>query len=336
VLRCTHATVLLLGALAFTGTVLDTASATDIAERRRAVKEGRLKLPLPGTPDTEKLLTRLWQAGTPLGTPLFIRIFKAESDLEVWIDKGGRYELFASYPICFFSGGLGPKMREGDRQTPEGFYTVSSDQLHFGDRIKRSLDLGFPNAFDDINGRSGSAILIHGGCDSIGCFAVTNPVNSELYDLVSSAIRSGESHVPVQVFPFRMTDANMESHATDRSKAFWDDLKVGYDSFERTRVPPKVSVCGKRYRVEDGVVQEARTPGPVALCQSDAVAKVFSDSAKRVASAVAKVDNPKPARVASYVKRSRFKRSAGRGCTAARPSCRRWAALHSGRRKAVR
>lgn len=331
-LRCNYAAALLC-AVALSGAVSGPACSSDIGDRRRAVKEGRLTLPLPGTPDTERLLTRLWEAGVSLGAPLLIRVFKADSELEVWVEKGGSYVLFASYPICFWSGTLGPKLREGDRQTPEGFYTIGSEQLHNGGRWRRSLDIGFPNAFDDINGRSGSAILIHGGCNSIGCFAMTNPVNAELYDLVSSAIRSGERNVPVHVFPFRMSVENIAAHATDRSKEFWSDLKQGYDSFERTRLPPRISVCGKRYRIEDGSPVQARTPAPVDLCTGDAVAKAVSEAATRVAAAAVRVDNPKGERVAGYVKRQ--KRSAGRGCSAARPSCRRWAALHSARRSGL-
>ena len=105
----------------------------------------------------------------------------------------GEYALFATYPVCFWSGTLGPKVKEGDRQAPEGFcYTVTCPQAYReGARWVVGLDLGFPNSFDKVNARSGSAILVHGGCASIGCFAVTNPVNDEIDKLVLRSIEAG-------------------------------------------------------------------------------------------------------------------------------------------------
>ena len=220
------------------------ASLEDRMERWRAARAGRLQTPLPGTPDTEKPLTRLASTGVSLGAPMMIRIFKAESEFEIWVLKNKVYVPFATYPICYWAGNLGPKLREGDRQTPEGFYTLTENQLHDGARWRRSLDIGYPNVFDRANGRSGSAILVHGGCDSSGCFAMTNSVSAELYDLVSATLRSGTQHIPVHVFPFRMTDANMTAAKDHPWRDFWANLKQGYDSFERTRRPPRVSVCG--------------------------------------------------------------------------------------------
>ncbi len=252
------------------------ASAADQAEaerlnRRLAAKEGRLRVPLPGTPDTDTPLSRLAAAGVSLGARVFIRIFKEELELELWVEKGRAYVKFATYPICFWSGKLGPKLREGDRQTPEGFYTITAEQMHFGSRWKRSLDIGYPNAFDRENGRTGSVILLHGGCDSSGCFAMTNSVSLELYDLVSAALRTGMRHVPVHIFPFRMSDENIAARDAGPWSEFWGDLRKGYDSFERTRLPPRISVCRKRYEVGDW------TPGEVAgqaigVCQEEAAA----------------------------------------------------------------
>src|SRR5262249_17473826 len=148
--------------------------ASDRIERQRAFADGAL--PLPGTPDLGHLGDRLAARGLNAGAPVFIRIFKAESELEVWLLRGSQYELFATYPSCQWSGTVGPKLREGDKQNPEGFYSVGPRQLHRVGRWPRSLNIGFPNSFDRAYGRTGSYILVHGGCSSIGCFAMTNAV----------------------------------------------------------------------------------------------------------------------------------------------------------------
>ena len=151
--------------------------AAERAARKEIAAQGK---PLPGTPDLERLEERLAKKGLPEGASMLIRIFKAESELEVWMSRGdgAGYALFAKYPICIWSGTLGPKLREGDRQAPEGFYTVTLPQAHpGGQRHPQAINIGFPNPFDKVHARSGSHILIHGGCASIGCFAMTNAVN---------------------------------------------------------------------------------------------------------------------------------------------------------------
>lgn len=317
--------------------------ATEGLGRKLAAQQGTLTLPLPGTPDTATLHYRIAMAGLKLGSPLLIRVFKAESELEIWIEKDGTYVLFASYPICYWSGTLGPKLREGDRQAPEGFYTITIHQLHEGRRWTRALDVGFPNAFDQANERTGSNILVHGGCDSVGCFAMTDPVNTEIYDLVSAALSAGVVWVPVHVFPFKMTDANFAARAADKWSGFWITLKQGYDSFERTRLPPRVSVCDKMYSIEDPVPGVGSEAGPVAFCEPPGAvpqiiplqpsqqaahtagaipAILLSASAVRVADRPNK--NPLEASIASAAPK---KRAVARSCSASRPSCRRWIAL---------
>src|SRR5690606_6041180 len=100
--------------------------APDRIERQRDAEAGRL--PLPNTPDVERLEARLSDAGLKAGAPMLIRVFKASSELELWMEKGDRFVLFATYPICHWSGTLGPKLKEGDKQTPEGFYTITRRQ----------------------------------------------------------------------------------------------------------------------------------------------------------------------------------------------------------------
>ena len=253
--------------------------APDRIERQKAAATGNL--PLPGTPDTGQFASRLAAQGLKPGLPMLIRIFKAQSELEVWMEKDNAYVLFATYPICHWSGTLGPKIREGDKQTPEGFYTITSRQLHRLGRWTRALNLGFPNAFDESLKRDGSYILVHGGCSSVGCFAMTNPVIEEIYSLTSASLRAGQRHVPVHVFPFRMTEANLESHKNVEWRDFWMNLKEGYDAFERTKRPPYVSVCDGRYRIEEMSASpsplEAGVPGPLAVCGPTAAALLDLD-----------------------------------------------------------
>ena len=227
-------------------------------------------LPLPGTPDLAKFDERLKAQGVALGAPVFLRIFKLESELEIWMQKDGRYRKFATYPICLWSGRVGPKLREGDRQAPEGFYAVTKEELNPNSRWHRSFSLGFPNAFDRALGRTGSFIMVHGGCQSVGCFAMTNDVVDEIWRLVTAALDQGQPAFNVQVFPFRMTEKNLAARKGDQWSPFWADLKKGYDAFERTHLPPMVSVCEGRY-----VISEAK-PGDVPSAPAECAATASS------------------------------------------------------------
>jgi murein L,D-transpeptidase YafK len=238
--------------------------APDRIERQRAFAMGNL--PLPGTPDIANLEQRLAAKQLKAGDQLFIRIFKAESELEIWMKRGPKFVLLDIYPMCHWSGTIGPKVNEGDKQSPEGFYTVGRKQLHLFGRHPRSLDLGFPNALDQALNRTGSFILIHGGCSSVGCFAMTNTVTAEVYDLTEKALKAGQDRVHVHVFPFRMTEANLVGYQNNPWIGFWRNLKQGYDAFEQTRVPPRVGICGKNYTVMRATPGEAGDSGPLAPC----------------------------------------------------------------------
>lgn len=222
---------------------------------------------LPGTPDIGAFAERLEASGQKVGNPILIRIFKSEAELEIWMQKdGAAYERFATYPVCNWSGSLGPKLAEGDKQTPEGFYTITRRQLHRVGRWPRSLNLGFPNVYDKSLARTGSYILVHGGCSSVGCFAMTNPVIEEIYRLTQTAIIKGQQHIPVHVFPFRMTEANLKKHASSEWQGFWQNLKEGFDSFEETRFPPSVRVCNGRYHFDRIAPGEVGAPSPLKPC----------------------------------------------------------------------
>lgn len=238
--------------------------ASDRIERQRAAAEGNL--PLAGTPDLARLNERLAEKGLAAGAPVLLQAFKSESEFEVWIRKDDTYVLFATYPVCHWSGTLGPKLREGDKQTPEGFYTVTKRQMRHVGRWPRSLNLGFPNVFDQVQARNGSHILVHGGCSSVGCFAMTNAVVEEIYNLTERAVAAGQTFVPVHVFPFRLTDANLAQHKDSPWHAFWANLKDGHDFLEKTKRAPRVSVCEGKYKFHDMAPEEGADPGPLAPC----------------------------------------------------------------------
>jgi len=237
--------------------------ASDRVERQRAYVRGQV--PLPGTPDLGALDARLSAKGLVRGSPIFIRIFKASSELELWMKKGERFVLLDSYPICHWTGTLGPKLREGDRQSPEGFYTVTNRQMRLVGRWQKAFNLGFPNAYDQLNRRTGSFILVHGGCSSVGCFAMTEQVQEEIYALASAAMKGGQERFHVHVFPFRMTEENMTAYAGHAWAGFWQDLKAAYDSFERTRLPPRVAICDQRYHVTDAEPGSPDDEKPLAI-----------------------------------------------------------------------
>jgi murein L,D-transpeptidase YafK len=208
--------------------------------------------PLPGTPDLGALDARLKEKNLQRGDAVFLRVFKSELQLELWMQQGDRFVLFANYPICYWSGGLGPKLRQGDKQAPEGFYAVSKSQLNPNSRWFRSFNVGFPNLLDQAHGRTGTFLMVHGGCSSVGCYAMTNPVMAEIWELVTAALDKGQGSFGVHIFPYRLTQARLDSYDSHRWAAFWRDLKPGYDLFEATQIPPRISVCQKRYAAEPG------------------------------------------------------------------------------------
>lgn len=180
--------------------------------------------------------------------PILIRIYKEESTLEVWKqDRSGKFALLNSYPICKFSGKLGPKLMQGDYQAPEGFYDITLDQMNPNSSEYLAFNTGFPNAFDRSLGRTGSFLMVHGGCRSVGCYAMTDYAMEEIYGLVEEAFKDGQDKVQLQAFPFRMTTQNLASHAGDPNVPFWEMLKAGNDAFLATEQPPRVAVCDRRY-----------------------------------------------------------------------------------------
>ncbi len=181
------------------------------------------------------------------GAPVFIRIFKQERHLEVWMKKKERFELFRTYKVAAMSGKPGPKLKEGDLQAPEGFYTIGPSQMNPNSQFHLSFNLGYPNAYDRAHQRTGSALMVHGNQLSTGCFAMTDHKVEEIYTLCDAALRNGQTSFQVHCFPFRMTEANMEKHGSPLWNDFWKNLKTGYDWFKKHGVPPTVQVRSKRY-----------------------------------------------------------------------------------------
>lgn len=219
----------------FAGLTACQASLEDIAPKAEK--------PLP-----EKIIMSMKAKGMTRSSPIMVRIFKEEGELEVWKQKDtGRYEVVASYNICKWSGKLGPKFREGDRQAPEGFYTVGPAQMNPKSSYYLAFNIGFPNTYDRAHGRTGSNLMVHGACSSAGCYSMTDEQVSEIYAFARDAFRGGQGAFQVQAYPFRMTAENMARYRGDSNFKFWKMLKEGHDHFEITKVPPKVDVCDRRY-----------------------------------------------------------------------------------------
>ncbi len=194
------------------------------------------------------VLGKLSSMNIDRSSPMMLRIFKEEGRLELWkADRSNRYRLVRNYKICAWSGKLGPKMKEGDRQAPEGFYPLSRANLNPNSSYYLAINTGFPNGFDRANKASGSHLMIHGACSSSGCYSMTDEQMVEIFAFARDAFNGGQSTIQLQAFPFRMTAENMARHRDNPNIEFWKMLKVGYDHFELTKRPPEVNVCEKKY-----------------------------------------------------------------------------------------
>lgn len=207
------------------------------------------------------LLAEMEKKDMDKGSPLLVRIFKQESELEVWKqDRSGRFALLKTYPICKWSGDLGPKIREGDRQAPEGFYNITPAQMNPNSQFYLAFNMGYPNAYDRAHDRTGAHLMVHGDCSSRGCYAMTDEQISEIFAMGRESFFAGQQSFQVQAYPFRMTPANMAKHRNNPNMPFWKMLKQGYDHFEVTRLEPKVDVCEKRYVFNAQAPANASTP----------------------------------------------------------------------------
>ncbi|MFM2279509.1 MAG: hypothetical protein RLZZ444_1740 [Pseudomonadota bacterium] len=205
--------------------------------------QDRVAHPLP-----PKMQEKLRKLGLSMSSPTMMRIFKEEEVLEVWkADSTNRYKLVATYPICAWSGQLGPKKKEGDRQAPEGFYNITPGQMNPNSSYYLSFDIGYPNKFDRAYGRSGSNLMVHGACSSAGCYSMSDAAVLQIYAFAREAFKGGQKSFQIQAYPFRMTAENMAKHRFSPHYDFWQNIKTGYDHFEITKRPPEVDVCEKKY-----------------------------------------------------------------------------------------
>lgn len=199
-------------------------------------------------PVPPKLLAAMAEKDMDLQSPILVRLFKQEAELEVWKQtRSGQFALLKTYPICRWSGDLGPKVREGDRQAPEGFYSINPGQMNPQSAYYLSFNTGYPNAFDKALGRTGSQLMVHGDCSSRGCYAMTDEQIAEIYSLGRESFFGGQKAFQLQAYPFKMTPVNMARHRNNPNMPFWKMIKEGYDHFEVTRQEPKVDFCEKKY-----------------------------------------------------------------------------------------
>ncbi|MET4212488.1 murein L,D-transpeptidase family protein [Bradyrhizobium sp. LA2.1] len=199
-------------------------------------------------PVPPKLLAAMVEKDMDLQSPILVRLFKQEAELEVWKQaRNGQFALLKTYPICRWSGDLGPKVREGDRQAPEGFYSINPGQMNPQSAYYLSFNTGYPNAFDKALGRTGSQLMVHGDCSSRGCYAMTDEQIAEIYSLGRESFFGGQKAFQLQAYPFKMTPVNMAKHRNNPNMPFWKMIKEGYDHFEVTRQEPKVDFCERKY-----------------------------------------------------------------------------------------
>ena len=204
---------------------------------------GRSTAPIPS-----KVLALMKEKNTDAHKPILIRTFKKEAELEIWKQQAdGQYTLLKTYPMCRWSGQLGPKVKEGDRQVPEGFYTITPGQMNPNSAYYLSFNVGYPNAYDRAHGYSGGSIMVHGACSSAGCFSMTDDQIAEIYAVAREAFGGGQRASQMQSLPFRMTPENLAKHRFDPNMKFWKDLKEGSDQFEVSKQETKVAICARRY-----------------------------------------------------------------------------------------
>jgi murein L,D-transpeptidase YafK len=228
-------------------------------------------------PVPPKLIAAMVEKDMDLQSPMLVRLFKQEAELEVWKqDRSGRFALLKTYPICRWSGDLGPKVREGDRQAPEGFYAITPAQMNPQSAYYLSFNTGYPNAYDKALGHSGSQLMVHGDCSSRGCYAMTDEQIAEIYSLGRESFFGGQKSFQLQAYPFRMTPINMAKHRNNPNMPFWKMIKQGYDHFEVTRHEPTVDFCEKKY-VFDAVKAPDAKRDPVFEASAKCPAYVIPD-----------------------------------------------------------
>ena len=202
-------------------------------------------------PISSAALAEMAKIDTTPSSPVLIRAYKKEAELEIWKMKSdGQYALLKTYPICRWSGQLGPKKREGDLQVPEGFYTIAPGQMNPNSHYYLAFNVGYPNAYDRALGRTGGSVMVHGVCSSAGCFSMTDDQIDDIYAIAREAFRGGQSEIQMQSYPFHMTAENIAKYRLDPNIDFWKEIKVGADHFEVAKTETSVLVCGQHYEFD--------------------------------------------------------------------------------------
>jgi len=251
----------------------------------------------PVPPET---LAKMAQIGTSKESPMLIRAYKKEAEFEIWKMNGeGKYVHLKTFPMCRWSGQLGPKTREGDRQVPEGFYSITPAQMNPNSAYYLSFNVGYPNQLDRALGHSGGTIMVHGACSSAGCFSMTDAQIAEIYAIARSAFNGGQHAIQMQSYPFRMTAENLAKHRLDPNIGFWRNLKEGNDHFEVTKEEPQVAFCGRRYVFN---AQGAGHMDPLSVCpplkhDPNLIASVSAKSAKDEEKIAQLAETVRPVRV---------------------------------------
>ena len=231
-------------------------------------------IPAPSeVPLGKDTLALLAKKGMQPGSPVFVRIFKEESELEIWKQRDdGRFYHFKTYPICNWSGDLGPKLVHGDKQAPEGFYNITPVLMNPNSKFYLSFNVGYPNSYDRALGRTGDSVMVHGKCRSAGCYAMTDALVEEIYGVTREALKAGQPSFQLHAFPFHMTDARMAQMKSNKWYPFWKTLKQGYDHFETYRIPPNIATCERRYVVNVTSQSRADADGPCPAFQRPVIA----------------------------------------------------------------
>ncbi len=241
--------------------VAEDASALNTPFVREQLKYGRVR---GARAATEARVERMF-ADKGIDFPaaeLYLRVFKLDRKLELWVraPEKDKFELLKTYEICALAGIVGPKSKQGDMQVPEGFYYI--DLFNPVSSYHLSMRINYPNKRDRMaNTRKwklGGNIFIHGGCKSEGCLAITNDGIEELYWIAVNAKAYGQDRIPVHIFPTRLENEKQMKQIRKTYRpppdilAFWDELKPGYEYFQKhRRMPDVVITADGRYEVSE-------------------------------------------------------------------------------------
>lgn len=202
-------------------------------------------------PQSNSIIKSSEYVGSTSTSPILLRIFKETKELEFWRkDYNNKYVHIKTYDICSFSGELGPKLKQGDRQSPEGFYIIKASQMNYNSSQFLSFNTGFPNDYDKFNKRTGSYLMVHGGCSSSGCYAIQDAPMQEIFTAMRDSFRVGQKEIQLHIYPFRMNNYNLYTHKSNKNLDFWLQLKPGYDIFKEDKKDLQIKILNGKYIIQ--------------------------------------------------------------------------------------